>query len=42
MNKPRSDTAEALSVGLLELIRQGFTFVRLDEVDLVEITLADK
>jgi peptidoglycan/xylan/chitin deacetylase (PgdA/CDA1 family) len=42
MNKPRSDTAEALSVGLLELIRQGFTFVRLDEVDLVEISLTDK
>jgi peptidoglycan/xylan/chitin deacetylase (PgdA/CDA1 family) len=37
MNKPWSDTAEALSVGLLELLRQGFTFVRLDEVDLVEI-----
>jgi peptidoglycan/xylan/chitin deacetylase (PgdA/CDA1 family) len=38
MNKPWSATAEALSVGLLELLRQGFTFVRLDEVDLVEIT----
>ena len=37
MNKPASDTAEGLSVGLLQLLRGGFVFVRLDQVDLVEI-----
>ena len=37
MNKPASDTAEGLSVGLLHLLRSGFVFVRLDQVDLREI-----
>jgi peptidoglycan/xylan/chitin deacetylase (PgdA/CDA1 family) len=36
MNKPASDTAEGLSVGLIELLRRGFVFVRLDQVELVE------
>jgi peptidoglycan/xylan/chitin deacetylase (PgdA/CDA1 family) len=36
MNKPKGDSAEALSVGLLQLLRQGFRFVRFDEVTLVE------
>ena len=34
MNKPASDTAEGLSVGLAFLLKSGFTFVRLDQVDL--------
>ena len=34
MNKPASDTAEGLSVGLKALIDEGFVFVRLDQVDL--------
>ncbi len=37
MNKPASRTAEGLSVGLLDLLRRGLKFVRLDQVDLVEI-----
>jgi len=37
MNKPASDTAEGLSTGLIEILRRGLVFVRLDEVDLVEI-----
>ena len=37
MNKPKSDTAEGLSAGLIELLRRGLVFVRLDEVDLVEL-----
>ena len=37
MNKPASDTAEGLTVGLAELAKRGFVFVRLDEVDLIEI-----
>jgi peptidoglycan/xylan/chitin deacetylase (PgdA/CDA1 family) len=36
MNKPASDTAEGLSGGLLDLVRRGLVFVRLDQVDLVE------
>jgi peptidoglycan/xylan/chitin deacetylase (PgdA/CDA1 family) len=36
MNKPRSDTAEGLSEGLIELLKKGFVFVRLNEVDVVE------
>lgn len=32
MNKPQSDTAEALSTGLLALLKRGFVFVRLDQV----------
>jgi len=34
MNKPDSDTAEALAVGLAALKRQGYVFVRLDQVEL--------
>ncbi len=34
MNKPASDTAEGLSVGLRKLLAQGFVFVRLDQVNL--------
>lgn len=37
MNKPASDSAEGLSAGLLYLLRRGFVFVRLDQVDLQEI-----
>jgi hypothetical protein len=37
MNKPASDTAEGLAVGLAYLQKEGFTFVRLDQVDLKEI-----
>jgi peptidoglycan/xylan/chitin deacetylase (PgdA/CDA1 family) len=36
MNKPDSDTAEGLSVGLLELRGRGYEFVRLDAVELTE------
>lgn len=34
MNKPSSESAEGLSVALLHLLRQGFVFVRLDQVNL--------
>jgi peptidoglycan/xylan/chitin deacetylase (PgdA/CDA1 family) len=34
MNKPASDTAEGLSVGLKALLDRGFVFVRLDQGDL--------
>jgi peptidoglycan/xylan/chitin deacetylase (PgdA/CDA1 family) len=34
MNKPASDSAEGLAVGLKFLIDKGFVFVRLDQVDL--------
>ena len=37
MNKPASDTAEGMSIGLIELLRRGLVFVRLDQVDLVDI-----
>ena len=37
MNKPASDTAEGLSVGLDHLLKSGFIFVRLDQVDLKEV-----
>jgi peptidoglycan/xylan/chitin deacetylase (PgdA/CDA1 family) len=37
MNKPASDTAEGLSDGLIELLRRGLVFVRLDQVDLTDI-----
>ncbi len=36
MNKPKGDTAEAFSASLLQLVRQGFRFVRLNDVKLVE------
>ena len=38
MNKPASDSAEGLSVGLLELLREKYVFVRLDQVDLAVVT----
>lgn len=34
MNKPRGQTAEGLEPSLLELLKRGFVFVRLDQVDL--------
>ncbi|MET3139485.1 peptidoglycan/xylan/chitin deacetylase (PgdA/CDA1 family) [Undibacterium sp. GrIS 1.2] len=34
MNKPSSESAEGLSVALLHLLKQGFVFVRLDQVNL--------
>lgn len=34
MNKPASESAEGLSAGLIHLLRQGYIFVRLDQVDL--------
>ena len=37
MNKPAGSTAEGLSVGLLDVLRRGLVFVRLDAVDLVDI-----
>lgn len=38
MNKPSSDSAEGLSVGLAYLLRSGFVFVRLDQVELQQNT----
>ena len=37
MNKPASDTAEGLSVGLIQLLKAGFVFVRLDNVNLQQV-----
>ena len=37
MNKPDSDTAEGLAAALPELLRQGYVFVRLDQIELVEL-----
>ncbi len=37
MNKPASDSAEGLSVGLLDLLREHYVFVRLDQVDLAVV-----
>ena len=37
MNKPESDSAEGLAVGLAYLTKAGFVFVRLDQVDLKEL-----
>lgn len=34
MNKPASETAEGLASALSELVRQGFIFVRLDQVEI--------
>lgn len=34
MNKPASDSAEGLAVGLASLLKAGFVFVRLDQVEL--------
>lgn len=36
MNKPASGTAEGMSTGLIELLRRGLVFVRLDKVDLTD------
>ena len=37
MNKPASDSAEGLAVGLTYLLKAGFIFVRLDQVELKEM-----
>ena len=37
MNKPASETAEGMSTGLIELLRRGLVFVRLDQVDLIDV-----
>lgn len=37
MNKPRSDSAEGLATGLVELLRRGLVFVRLDQVQLIQV-----
>ncbi|WP_342620496.1 polysaccharide deacetylase family protein [Rhodoferax sp. GW822-FHT02A01] len=37
MNKPASDSAEGLSMGLIHLLKTGFVFVRLDQVNLTEV-----
>jgi peptidoglycan/xylan/chitin deacetylase (PgdA/CDA1 family) len=37
MNKPASESAEGLAVGLAYLLKKGYTFVRLDQVDLKEL-----
>lgn len=37
MNKPASDSAEGLAVALAGLLRKGFIFVRLDQVELEEV-----
>jgi peptidoglycan/xylan/chitin deacetylase (PgdA/CDA1 family) len=37
MNKPASDSAEGLAVGLIQLLKAGFTFVRLDQVNLTQV-----
>jgi hypothetical protein len=37
MNKPASDSAEGLASGLAFLLKTGFVFVRLDQVDLMEV-----
>jgi hypothetical protein len=34
MNKPAGDSAEGLAVGLAYLLKAGFVFVRLDQVEL--------
>ncbi len=37
MNKPASDSAEGLAVGIAYLLIKGFIFVRLDQIELKEI-----
>jgi peptidoglycan/xylan/chitin deacetylase (PgdA/CDA1 family) len=37
MNKPASDSAEGLALGLTELLKAGFQFVRLDQVKLIQL-----
>lgn len=39
MNKPASDSAEGLAVALEETLKQGFVFVRLDQVELQRVDL---
>ncbi|HEY6093590.1 MAG TPA: polysaccharide deacetylase family protein [Gallionellaceae bacterium] len=39
MNKPASDSAKGLAVGLAALLKQGFVFVRLDQVTLTQIPM---
>jgi hypothetical protein len=34
MNKPASESAEGLAVGLAHLLKKGFVFVRLDQIEL--------
>lgn len=40
MNKPASDSAEGLAVGLADLQARGYRFVRLDQVNLVDVPAA--
>lgn len=42
LNKPASDSAESLSVGLIALLKKGLVFVRLDPVNLVEVTVPER
>lgn len=42
MNKPESDSAKGLAAGLDYLIKQGFVFVRLDQVELEEVPAKPK
>ena len=37
MNKPSSQAAEGLRSALIELLRRGLVFVRLDQIDLAEV-----
>jgi peptidoglycan/xylan/chitin deacetylase (PgdA/CDA1 family) len=37
MNRPRGYTAEGFSITLLELLKRGLVFVKLDQVDLVTV-----
>jgi peptidoglycan/xylan/chitin deacetylase (PgdA/CDA1 family) len=37
MNKPKGYTAESFSITLLELLKRGLVFVKLDQVDLVTV-----
>ena len=39
MNKPASDSAEGLAVALAETLKQGFVFVRLDQVELQRVDM---
>jgi hypothetical protein len=34
MNRPKGQNAKGLAPGILQLLKRGFTFVRLDQVDL--------
>jgi len=38
VNKPASDSAEGLSAGLARMLGEGFVFVRLDQVNLREVS----